>query len=88
MDSNQAMTKVSDPNVLTGTALWLWSAPMLQFEDNELLNLFNLPVQTITLEIEKDLRLLKLRSAIIQRGTTRRVIQNPKCCPSISRLGW
>ncbi|KAF3947606.1 hypothetical protein CMV_026284 [Castanea mollissima] len=36
----QAMMKISDPNVLTGTALWLWSAPKLQFEHNELLNLF------------------------------------------------
>ena len=38
MDSDQAMMKMSDPNVLTGTALWLWSAPKLQFEHNELLN--------------------------------------------------
>ena len=40
MDFDQAMMKMSDTNVLTGTVLWLWSAPKLQFEHNELLNLY------------------------------------------------
>ena len=40
MDFDQAMMKMSDTNVLTGIVLWLWSAPKLQFEHNELLNLY------------------------------------------------
>ena len=40
MDFDQAMMKMSDTNVLTGTVLWLWSASKLQFEHNELLNLY------------------------------------------------
>ncbi|KAF3951498.1 hypothetical protein CMV_022856 [Castanea mollissima] len=71
------MMKLSGLNVLTGsqekasqkTAGKAW---------------FDLPPQTITPKIEKDLCLLKLRSAIDLKGTTRRVIQNPKHCSSIS----